>query len=45
VFRFSSLAGSFERHILLTTHIPSWYYSPAKKPAFKGWICFINKEE
>jgi hypothetical protein len=25
---------------LLTTHPPSWYYSPAKKPA-KSWVCFV----
>ena len=30
----------------LTSHAPSWYYSPAKKPASNGWICFIiNKEQ
>jgi hypothetical protein len=29
----------------LTTRIPSWYYSPAKKPALKGWICFIDNKE
>jgi translation initiation factor IF-3 len=31
--------------ISLTTRSSSWYYSPAKKPAPEGWICFIDNEE
>ena len=32
------------RRSLLTTHIPSWYYSPAKKPAL-GWDLFLKLQE
>ena len=32
------------RSFSLTTHIPSWYYSFAKKPAM-GWFTVLNKEK
>ena len=32
------------RSILLTIHVPSWYYQPAKKPAV-GWSTVLNQEK